>query len=133
MNYNGYQCKIAGIKFPCPDGINANIVKPGSFKLTPQKRHIDTWNDGDGISHDINYKKRQYLIQFTIKEHTKEEHDFIRPIFEETDEIEVEFYDDRLDKYLTGTFRMTGETTSVTYADKEEIYYGDITVSLEEH
>ena len=133
MNYKGYQCKIAGIKFPCPDGMAVNIVKPGSFKITPKKRNIETWPDGDGITHVVNYKKPQYYIQFTIKEHTAEEHDFIRSIFEETDSIEVEFYEDKLDRYLTGTFRMTDETSAIKYADEKEIHYDEMPISLEEH
>ena len=133
MNYLGYQLKINGLKLPCPDGMNVNIVENGSYRYKKEKRTINDWQDANGKFHHETYKEPKSEISFAIKERTQDQQRTILPLFEKNEDIEVEYWDDTIQEYRTGLFFMDEVEAISSISTKDTIYYGAIDIELTEY
>lgn len=133
MSYLGYQLKINNLKFPCPDGLNVNIVENGSYRFTKERRTINDWQDANGKYHHETYKIPRAKISFTIKERSQEHQRILIPLFENNENIEVEYWDDTTQEYKTGLFYMDDIEAISSVSTKEQIYYGTIDITLTEY
>lgn len=133
MNYLGYQLKINGLKLPCPDGFNANIIENGSYRYGKERRVINDWQDANGKFHHETYKDPKSTISFTIRERSQEQQLMLLPLFESNENIEVEYWDDTIQEYRTGLFYMEDVEAIASISTKERIYYGSIDINLTEY
>ena len=125
--YQGYRIKINGIK------VNNTMIARGTYSISTTGRVIDSWEDADKIKHEVLAKKRKTTISFELREHKSSEHaEFIRMV-EKTENVPVEFYDDKTDSYTSGTFKMDTVEFSHKNATKTEITYNTTKVALEEY
>ena len=112
--YQGYRIKINGIK------VNNTMIARGSYNISTEGRVIDSWEDADKIS-------------FELREHKSSEHASFISLVEKTENIPVEFYDDKTDSYKTGTFKMEKVEFSHKNATAKEIIYNNTKVTIEEY
>lgn len=132
-SYKGYQLEINGIKLPIPDDIPFNIVEPGSYSFTKERRIINDWQDANGTFHHEQYPNDRAIISFQIKERTQEQHALLLPLFERYENIEVEYWDDNVMEYKTGLFYMDNVEAISSIATLDNIYYAAIDITLTEY
>lgn len=133
MVYEGYQLKIGSLKLPCPDGYNITIVENGSYSLVRGKRIISDWQDANGDFHHETYNKNKATIRFTIKERSQEQQASLHELFDSSENIEVEYWDDYDQEYKTGLFYMDDIEAITSIATLSNIYYGSINITLTEY
>lgn len=131
--YNGYQLKIGDLKLPCPDGYNITIVENGTYSLVRGKRLITDWQDANGDFHHETYAKDKSVINFTIKERSREQQESLHELFASDENIEVEYWDDYEQEYRTGLFYMDEVEAITSVATLDNIYYGSINITLTEY
>lgn len=100
MSYNGYRLVINGIT------ITNDLVQKGSYKATPQKRIVATWEDANLVEHQDVLPTRKMDIQFSLRERSLEEQDSLKGIFATQENISVTYWNDRTCTYELGTFKM---------------------------
>lgn len=125
--YQGYRIKINGIK------VNNTMIARGTYSISTTGRVIDSWEDADKIKHEVLAKKKKTTISFELREHKSSEHASFISLVEKTENVPVEFYDDKTDSYKAGTFRMEKVEFSHKNATKTEITYNTTKVALEEY
>lgn len=98
--YKEYRVKINGTEVP-------NIlVASGSYSYVREKRLVQSYTDGNGISHEEYHETSKATIGFALKERSLEEQQSIKGIFAMQETVSVEYWDDYSCEYKTGTFRM---------------------------
>lgn len=131
--YKGYQLKIGELTLPCMQGFNTNIVENGSYSFTRVRRVINDWQDANGKFHHETYRTPKTVIAFNIKERTKDQHALLKPLFENYEDIEVEYWDDNEGEYKTGVFFMDDIEAISSIATPDNIYYAPINIKLTEY
>lgn len=125
--YQGYRIKINGIK------VNNTMIASGTYNMSTAGRVIDSWEDADKIKHEVLAKKKKVAISFELREHKSSEHTAFINLVEVTENIPVEFYDDKTDSYKAGMFKMDKVEFSHKNATNSEITYNNTKIELEEY
>lgn len=125
--YQGYRIKINGIE------VNNTMIASGTYNISTEGRVIDSWEDADKIKHEVLAKKKKTTISFELREHKSSEHATFIGLVELTENVPVEYYDDKTDSYKSGTFKMDKIEFSHKNATKTEITYNTTKVALEEY
>ena len=100
MSYAGYRVKIGTTT------IKNTMIAPESYSVSKKERVIYTWKDANQIEHRDIADTLKAEISFSIRERTMEEQADIAAIFATLKNLTVEYWDDILGDYATGTFYM---------------------------
>lgn len=127
MSYAGYRVKIG-------DTIVPNLlISKGTYSFKKNKRVAGSWTDANGIDHYADHKARRAVIQFSIKERHLEEHQSIAAIFENQDNLSVEYWDEYACEYKTGRFRMAEPQIKHIETPGNDIRYAATQIVLTEY
>ena len=100
MSYAGYRIIINGTTVP------NGMIQKGTWEFTPRKRLVSKWTDANQVEHRDTLQARKADISFSIKVRSEAEHESIRAIFNQLENISVTYYDDGAGTYKTGSFYM---------------------------
>lgn len=124
--YKGYRVKINGTEVP-------NIlVASGSYSYVREKRLVQAYTDGNGISHEEYHETSKATIGFALKQRNLEEQQSIKGIFTTQGIVSVEYWDDYDCEYKTGTFRMAAPKITHRKAVGNDILYNATQIVLGE-
>lgn len=100
MSYAQYRVKIGETV------IKNSMIGPDSYEITKDERVISVWKDANQVDHQEMAPELKTSISFTIRERSMEDQQTIAPIFATLSNLTVEYWDDILGEYVTGTFHM---------------------------
>lgn len=112
-----YRLKINGVKFP------DTLIQKGSYSLHPEKRVKGSWKDGLGIEHYAYHPKDRITIEFTFREIRGSERDTYYDALQQSENVEIQYYDDRSKTYKTGIFRRESILHAHSLYTSSEIVY----------
>jgi hypothetical protein len=124
--YKGYRVKINGTEVP------NMLVASGSYSYVREKRLVQAYTDGNGITHEEYYETTKALIGFALRQRNLEEQRSIKGIFAMQDTVSVEYWDDYDCEYKTGTFRMAAPKITHSKAVGSDILYNATQIVLGE-
>lgn len=129
MSYAGYVIKINGAEVP------NNIMVPGSFTVTTEKRIAHQWKDVLGTDHFSYFPNLKHRITFTVKARTKEENDILKAFTSTRDSVPVEFWSDDhpVDAYTEIYCKLEDVTFTHRYDSINSVYYDAITLTYTEY
>ena len=104
MSYAQYRVKIGETV------IKNSMIGPDSYQITKDERVISVWKDANQVEHREMDPVLKTSISFTIRERSMEDQQTIAPIFATLSNLTVEYWDDILGNYATGTFYMAPPT-----------------------
>lgn len=110
---------------------NNNVAK-GSFNVTREPRVAKSYNDINGISHEIYYPTLKTIITFSIREHDSADHATLAAFFNSSSDASVEYWDDDSSTYKTGTFKIHPISWSHLTIEGNNIQYATTQIKLEE-
>ena len=100
MTYNNYRLIINGTI------ISNDLVQKGTYKATPTKRIVATWLDANFVEHQDVLPTRKMDIQFSLRQRSLAEQDYLKGIFATQESVSVTYWDDKTCDYKTGSFYM---------------------------
>lgn len=124
--YKGYRVKINGTEVP------NMLVASGSYSYVKDRRLVQRYTDGNGITHEEYHETTKALIGFSLRERNLEEQKSIKGIFAMQDKVSVEYWDDYACEYKTGTFRMAAPKITHSKAVGSDILYNATPIVLGE-
>lgn len=125
--FQGYRIKIHNTVFP------DIFIARGSYKCIEDDRVVEIWTDANKVEHKITTGIPKATISFSIKEHDSAEHSEIMIFFQESDNIEVEYYSDKKDLYRIAYCRLEPIEFSHKNVNKSKITYDKADVKLIEN
>lgn len=125
--YNGYRVKVGDTIIP------NNLIAKGSYNFAKVPRPIRSWEDGNGISHEDYFQKERVSINFSIIERDLTEQEEIKEIFSNEHIITVQYWDDYICEYVTGTFKKRTSALAHRSSYGGSIQYSATKVVLEEY
>lgn len=125
--YNGYRIKINGRI------ISENLISKGSYSSQRVERVLDEYVDAFGVSHETLSKHRPMRISFTIRERSIIEQKELNGIFENCENVPVEYWDDVSAEYKSGIFKMESPTFKHRNTRGHTINYAKTTINLKEY
>ena len=125
--YGGYNVKIGNTAIP------NNIIKPGTYSHTPEKRLRSERTDANGIHHFKYFSTLRHRISFTIKASTKAQYDTIRTLLASRSGLTVKFWDEDTEDYIQGTFEMKAPAFNHSFDGSSTYYFGEIPIELVQH
>lgn len=126
MAYQGYRIKVNSVE------IENTLMVRGSYSMTKVNRVLASYYDAAGTYHEELDPVSKTEIEFTIREHSMEEHEDLMDAFSGRN-VNVEFFDDTDGTYKTGVFRVEDKQIPHTYAVTSMIRYGEIDIKMKEN
>jgi hypothetical protein len=126
MSYKGYRVKLGNTTIP------ELLIAKGSYSYENEKRLIRTWQDANGKYHDDYFKNPKAKITFSIRARNQEDHESIKDIFMNQNNLTVEYFDDYSCTYKTGTFKMKAPKIQHRFASGV-LFYEPTNIELEEY
>ena len=126
MAYEGYRLKINGVIFP------DSYMEKGSYQQTAGKRVVEIWRDANLVEHEITTGVEKAEISFSVREHSTDEHDDLIYLLRPENGLQIEFWDDLLGDYRTGSFRRSKITFKHRNVDAGGVVYAATPVTLTE-
>lgn len=126
--YDGYLIKINNATLP------NRFLERDSWQCTPMARKVlDSFFDVEGEYHEYLANHERSTISFRIREHTQAEHAVIVPFLQNTENLNVSYYNDREEEYKNGYFKM--DTPAFTHKKTFDgtIWYNSTTIKLTEY
>lgn len=127
MAYRKYRVKIG------ENIVSDMLVAKGTYSFQKQDRVIESYDDEEGITHEIVAKKKKVVISFSFKEHELDEHQSIADFIKEKNNVNIQYWDDEECEYKDGLFKISGGTFSHRTTHGENIKYNACPVTLEEY
>ena len=127
MSYDGHRITINGTNIP------SEIVAPGSYSMTPKKRVVGSWLDANYVEHHNVMPDAKVVIQFSVRIRTLANHELIKGIFANQENITVEYWNDKTCGYSTGNFFMDDETFSHLNSQAGSLLYNTTQIKLTEY
>jgi len=125
--FQGYRLKINGTEF------NDSYIQQGTYSCVRAKRVIQTWKDANLTEYELCASTKKTTIKFQLREHTSAEHSALVALLQGDDNISIEYYSDREDRYYTGVFRCDDIIFSHINLTKTNIMFARAQVTLTEH
>lgn len=104
MSYAQYRVKIGTTT------IKNTMIAPETYQIVKNERVIYTWKDANQVEHRDMEDDLKTEISFSIRERTMAEQASIASIFATLKNLTVEYWDDIVGDYVTGTFYMEAPT-----------------------
>lgn len=125
--YSGFRISINGTQ------VDNGIMQKGSYHFQKGKRITGQWTTAAQKEKLDVYDEPKVLITFTIHSMTLEEHENIKWLFSQLDNLLISYWDDYDCEYKTGYFYM--EAPDMPHANTEygTIKYDKIAIKLTEY
>lgn len=126
MSYAQYRVKIGTTV------IKNTMIAPESYSIVKNERLIYTWTDANQVEHRDMEDDLKTEISFSIRERTMAEQADIASVFSTLKNLTVEYWDDILGDYATGTFYMDPPTFT-TVRHGASLMYRETAIHLIEY
>lgn len=125
--YSGYRVKINGVT------ISDNFVSQGSYSAQKARRVLYEYYDANDVRHEELSSREKMVISFDIRERTAEEQAQLSNIWNQCENLLVEYWDDVGAEYKTGYFKMDSPVFKHRNTRGGKISYAKTNVSLREY
>lgn len=125
--FNGYRMKINGVEF------NDSYIQQGTYSCVRAKRVIQRWQDANLVEHELCAPTKKATLKFQLREHNSADHAKIISMLQSDDNISIEYYSDREDRYYVGIFRCDDIIFSHINLTRNNIMFARAQVTLTEH
>ncbi len=125
--YNGYRIKINGII------VSDNFISEGSYSAQKVKRVLDEYHDAYGVEHEFISPHKPVEISFSIRERSMAEQAKLSALFNQYENVPVEYWDDVKCEYKSGNFKMEQPTFSHANTRGGSIKYKKTNIKLMEY
>lgn len=127
MSYDGHRITINGTNVP------SEWIEKGTFNTIPKKRVVSSWTDGNLVEHHDVLTSRKMVISFSIRVRTLADQDRFKSLFVDSEGITVQFWDDRICDYRTGSFYMDDITFAHINSQANSLLYDATPIKLTEY
>lgn len=127
MSYSGYRVMIGENIVP------NNIMSKGSYQFFKDKRITATWKTAAQIEKQDVYDKRKVNIQFEVIPMSLEDHEAIKWLFAQQENLLISYWDDYDCDYKTGYFYMDRPPMNHSNSQGGSLFYEAIQIKLTEY
>lgn len=127
MAYSQYRVKINGLVIP------ETLIARGSYNFVKESRVIRSYTDANGTKHEDVYEDKKASIKFSLRERNLLEQLQLMGLFDKTENVPVEYWDDYSCIYQTGVFKMKAPQINHKNAVGENIEYNSTPIQLDEY
>lgn len=125
--YSGYRIKINGVT------ISNDFVSQGSYSAQKVRRVLYEYYDANDVRHEELSNRETMVISFDIRERTAKEQAQLSNIWNQYENLLVEYWDDVTAEYKTGYFKMDRPAFKHRNTRGGKISYAKTNVSLREY
>ncbi len=125
--YSGYRIKINGTI------VSNDFISQGSYTSQRERRVLEGYYDANGVRHEELSARETIKISFVIRERSMKEQEYLHTIFQQNENVQVEYWDDTGAEYKTGIFKMERPLFAHRNTRYGSISYAKTTIVLNEY